>query len=138
MGPAGPQGSAGPQGPQGIPGPIGPQGVSGVRSTWAEATNSVPIADLDLSVTIVLERPGTISVQGNVNVFTSKDAFAQIYLNDAPIGPPGYTSVPNVWSNIPVFAMRTLPAGRYTISVRGSANGSNARAGSRVITVMAF
>jgi hypothetical protein len=79
-----------------------------------------------------------ISVQGNVNVFTERDALVQIYLNGEPIGPPGYTSASNVWSNIPVFAMRSVAAGTYTISLRGSANGVNARAGSRVVTGTAF
>jgi hypothetical protein len=91
-----------------------------------------------MSFSITLERAGTISVQGNVNVFTDRDAFVQIYLNGTPIGPPGYTSVANAWTNIPVFAMRRVQAGTYTITVRGNANGSNARAGSRVVTGMAF
>jgi hypothetical protein len=88
--------------------------------------------------TITLERAGTISVQGNVNVFTNREAFVQVYLNDQPIGPPGYTSVANAWTNIPIFAMRNVPAGTYTISLRGNANGSTARAGSRVVTATAF
>jgi hypothetical protein len=77
-------------------------------------------------------------VQGNVNIFTDRDAFVYVYLNDTQIGPPGYTSVANAWSNIPVFAMRNVPAGTYTITLRGNANGSNARAGSRVVTATAF
>jgi hypothetical protein len=88
--------------------------------------------------TITLDRAGTIAVQGNVNVFTERDAFVYIYLNDERIGPPGYTSVANAWTNIPVFAMRNLPAGTYTISLRGSATGASARAGSRVVTATAF
>jgi hypothetical protein len=91
-----------------------------------------------ISFTVTLERAGTISVQGNVNVFTDKDTIVQIYLNDVPIGPPAYTSVANMWSNIPVFAMRRVEAGTYTISLQGTSNGSNARVGSRVLTATAF
>jgi len=113
-----------------------------VEGNWAEATNSVPLAELGIipgmSVTIKLERSGTISVQGNVNVFTDRDAFVQVYLNNTPIGPPCYTSVANAWTNIPVFAMRNVQPGTYTITLRGNANGSNARAGSRVVTATAF
>jgi hypothetical protein len=87
--------------------------------------------------TITLERAGTISVQGNVNVITQQEAFVYIYLNGEQIGPPGYTSMPNVWTNIPVFAMRNVPAGTYTISLRGLAS-PNGRAGSRVVTATAF
>ena len=87
--------------------------------------------------TITLDHAGTISVQGNVNVITIKEAFVYIYLNDERIGPPGYTSMPNVWTNIPVFAMRNEPAGTYTISLRGEGTGST-RAGSRVVTATAF
>jgi hypothetical protein len=90
-----------------------------------------------MSFTITLERAGTISVQGNVNVITVNDAFVYIYLNDERIGPPGYTSMPNAWTNIPVFAMRNVPAGTYTITLRAAAGG-NARAGSRVVTATAF
>ena len=120
----------------------GPQGPSSVRGNWAEATNSVPLGTLAVipgtAFTITLERAGTISVQGNVNVITSKEAFVYIYLNDVRIGPPGYTSMPNVWTNIPVFAMRQVPAGTYTISLRGEAAPTSARAGSRVVTATAF
>ena len=90
------------------------------------------------SFTITLERAGTISVQGNVNVFTDRDTIVQIYLNDVPIGPAAYTSVANAWSNIPVFAMRRIEAGTYTVSLRGTSNGSTARAGSRVLTATVF
>lgn len=88
--------------------------------------------------TITLDRAGTISVQGNVNVITQREVFVQIYLNNEPIGPPGYTNMPNVWTNIPVFAMRNVPAGTYTISLRGSAATNSARAGSRVVTATVF
>lgn len=114
-----------------------------MEGNFAEATNSVPLAEgiiPGMSFSITLERAGTISVQGNVNVFTDRDAFVQIYLNNTPIGPPGYTSVTNAWTNIPVFAMRNVQAGTYTITLRGNANtnGSTARAGSRVVTATAF
>lgn len=93
---------------------------------------------MTLTVTITLERAGMIMIQGNVNVFTDRDGFVQAYLDDVPVGPPGYTSVANAWSNIPIFALRNVPAGTHTITLRGNANGSNARAGSRVVTVIAF
>ncbi len=121
---------------------MGPQGPSSVRGNWAESRTSVTLGALAVipgtTVVISLERAGTIMVQGNVNVFTDRDAFVHIYLDDEPIGPPGYTSVANAWTNIPVFAMRHVPAGTYIITLRGNANGSNARAGSRVVTVQAF
>ena len=88
--------------------------------------------------TITLERAGTISVQGNVNVLTERQVFVYIYLNDERIGPPGFTSMPNVWTNIPLFAMRNVPAGTYTISLRGEASPGTTRAGSRVVTATAF
>jgi hypothetical protein len=91
-----------------------------------------------LTVTITVDRASTIMVQGNVNVITGRDAFVQAFLGDTAIGPPGYTSVPNSWTNIPIFALRNVPAGTHTISVRGLANAFGARAGSRVITVIAF
>jgi hypothetical protein len=91
-----------------------------------------------MTVSITLERPGTISIQGNVNVITDKDGFVYVFLGDQQVGTPSYTSVTNAWSNVPFFVMRNVPAGTHTITIRGDANGSNARAGSRVVTVMAF
>jgi hypothetical protein len=91
-----------------------------------------------MTVNITMPQAGTISISGNVNVFTDKDAFVFIYLDDVQVGPPFYTSVANAWSNVPVFAMREVGAGRHTITLRGSANGSSARAGSRVLTVTGF
>jgi hypothetical protein len=88
--------------------------------------------------TITLDRAGTISVQGNVNVITESQVFIHIYLNGERIGPPGYTNVTNLWTNIPVFAMRNVPAGTYTISLRGEGGTGGARAGSRVVTATAF
>jgi hypothetical protein len=91
-----------------------------------------------MTVSITLERPGTISIQGNVNVITDKDGFVNVFLNDQEVGTPSYTSVTNAWANVPFFVMRNVPAGTHTITIRGDANGSSARAGSRVVTVMAF
>ena len=109
---------------------------------WAEATTSIPLAGLAVlsgtTVTINQTQAGVISVSGNVNVFTDREAFIYIYLDNEQIGPPFYTSVTNGWTNIPVFAMRNVSAGQHTITLRGTGNGSNARAGSRVVTVMAF
>jgi 5-keto 4-deoxyuronate isomerase len=113
-----------------------------VAGNFAEATTSVLLGGLGvipgMSVTINAGQAGTIYVSGNVNVFTDKDAFVYVYLDGEQIGPPFYTSVANAWSNVPVFAMRNVTAGQHTITLRGSANGSNARAGSRVVTVMGF
>ena len=91
-----------------------------------------------MSVSINLERAGTISIQGNVNVITDKDAFVIVLLDGEPVGPGFYTSVTGAWTNMPFFVMRNVPAGSHTITIRGDANGSSARAGSRVVTVSAF
>lgn len=91
-----------------------------------------------MSVTINVPRAGTISIQGNVNVITDKDAFVYVYLDGALVGPGFYTSVVNAWNNIPVFVMRNVTPGNHTVTLRGFANGSTARVGSRVLTVMAF
>jgi hypothetical protein len=132
----------GPQGLQGIPGPVGPQGPSSVRAAWAEATNSVGLGGLGIipgmSVNITLPQAGTIYVSGNVNVITDKDVFLYIYVDDEQIGVPFYTSVAGAWTNLPVFAMRNLSAGPHTVTLRANANGSAARAGSRVVTVTGF
>jgi hypothetical protein len=98
----------------------------------------VPLSGMAMMVTVTLERAGTISIQGNVNVFTDKDGFVFVFIDDQQVGPPFYTSVANAWTNIPFFTMRNVPAGTHTITIRGDANGSNARAGSRVVTVMGF
>jgi hypothetical protein len=101
----------------------------------------VPIGNLavisGMSVNITLERAGTISIQGNVNVLTERDAFIYVYLDGVQVGPPFYTSVANAWNNVPVFVMRNVPAGTHTITLRGSSE-ATARAGSRVLTVTAF
>lgn len=103
---------------------------------------SVPLGPLAIipgtTITLTLDRAGTISVQGNVNVFTDRDALIWIYLNEIPIGVPGYTSVTKAWVNIPLFAMRNVQPGTYVITLRGDANGSSARAGTRVLTATAF
>ena len=91
-----------------------------------------------MTVSVTLERAGTISIQGNVNVFTDKDGFVRVFLDDDEVGPGFYTSITGAWANIPFFAMRNVPAGTHTITIRGDANGSSARAGSRVVTVMGF
>jgi hypothetical protein len=113
-----------------------------VRATWSEATTSVFLGSLavipGMSVTITVPQAGTISISGNVNIFTDKDAFVYVYLDDEQVGPPFYTSVANAWSNVPVFVMRNVRAGTHTITLRGNANGSSARAGSRVVNVMGF
>jgi hypothetical protein len=90
------------------------------------------------TVTLTMTQAGVISIGGNVNVFTDKDAFIYVYLDGEQIGPPFYTSVVGAWNNVPVFAMRNVPAGSHTVTLRGSANGSSARAGSRVVTVHGF
>lgn len=93
---------------------------------------------MNMRVTITLERAGTISIQGNVNVFTNKDAFVVVLLDGDPVGPGFYTSVTDAWANIPFFVMRNVPAGTHTVTIRGNPNGSSARAGARVVTVSAF
>jgi hypothetical protein len=91
-----------------------------------------------MRVTITTDRAGTISIQGNVNVITDKDALLFVYLNGEQVGPGFYTSVTNAWTNLPFFAMRNVPAGTHVITLRASSNQSSARAGSRVLTVTAF
>jgi hypothetical protein len=91
-----------------------------------------------MSVSITTERAGSISIQGNVNVLTDKDAFIYVYLDGTQVGPPFYTSVANAWNNVPVFVIRNVPAGTHTVTLRGNANESTARVGSRVLTVTAF
>lgn len=91
-----------------------------------------------MTTSITLDHAGSISIQGNVNVFTDKDAFIFVYLDGGQVGPPFYTSVANAWNNVPYFVIRNVPAGTHTITIRGSSNGSAARAGSRVVTVTAF
>jgi hypothetical protein len=91
-----------------------------------------------MNVSITTERPGSISIQGNVNVFTDKDAFVYVYLDGVQVGPPFYTSVANAWSNVPFFVIRNVTAGTHVVTLRGSANDSTARVGSRVLTVTAF
>jgi hypothetical protein len=90
-----------------------------------------------MTVSITTDRAGTISIQGNVNVITERDAFVFVYLDGVPVGPGFYTSVANAWTNIPVFVMRTVQPGTHTVTLRGS-SGSPARAGSRVLNVSAF
>lgn len=90
-----------------------------------------------MSVTINVPHAGTISIQGNVNVITVKDAFVYVYLDGVPVGPGFYTSVANEWNNVPVFVMRNVTAGNHTVTLRASSS-VTARAGSRVMTVMAF
>ena len=91
-----------------------------------------------MGISVQLDRPGTVSVQGNALAFTDKDVFVYVYINDVQVGPPFYSSVTNAWANIPFFVMRNLPAGTHTITLRANSNGSNARIASRVITAMAF
>jgi hypothetical protein len=121
---------------------VGPQGASTVLAGWAEATGSTPIGSLTvlpgMAVTITTERTGAISIQGNVNVFTDKDTFIYVYLDGEPVGTAFYTSVTNAWNNVPFFVIRNVPAGAHTVTLRGSANGSTARVGQRVLTVTAF
>lgn len=90
-----------------------------------------------MSVTISADRASSISIQGNVNVITEKDAFVYVYLDGAQVGPPFYTSVANAWNNVPVFVIRNVPAGTHTVTLRGSSS-VVARAGSRVLTVTVF
>jgi hypothetical protein len=121
---------------------VGPQGPSSVRAAWSEATNVVGLGALAIipgtGVNITLTQAGTISVTGNVNVITDKDVFLYIYIDDDQVGVPFYTSVANAWTNVPLFVMRNVSAGPHTITLRANANGSAARAGSRVVTVSGF
>jgi hypothetical protein len=98
----------------------------------------VALSAMVMTVSITLERAGTISIQGNVNVITDKDALVSVFLDGEEVGPGFYTSIAGAWANIPFFAMRNVPAGTHTITIRGNGLGSNARAGSRVVTVMGF
>jgi hypothetical protein len=91
-----------------------------------------------MSVTITTDHTAVISIQGNINVFTDKDTLVYVYLDNVQVGPGFYTSVANAWNNVPFFVMRQVTAGTHTITIRGSSNGSTARAGSRVVTVAAF
>jgi len=113
-----------------------------VRAGWAEATGSTPIGALTvlpgMSVSITTDRNDTISIQGNVNVFTDKDTFVYVYLDGEQVGNGFYTSVVNAWNNVPFFVMRNVTPGTHTVTLRGSANGSTARVGARVLTVTAF
>jgi hypothetical protein len=89
-------------------------------------------------VNLTLTQAGTIYVSANVNVITDKDVFLYIYIDDDQVGVPFYTSVTNAWTNVPMFVMRNLAAGPHTVTLRANANGSAARAGSRVVTVSGF
>ena len=115
-----------------------------MRAAWREetATFFLPATGLvsvsGLSVSITSDRAGVVSIHGNVNVFTSKDLFVYVYLDDEQVGPPFYTSVTNAWVDVPFDVMRNITAGTHTISVRADANGSTARIGSRVVTAAAF
>jgi len=116
--------------------------VPSVRAGWSEATNSVILGSLapipGTFVNITMTQAGILSVSANVNVITDKDVFLYVYIDDDQVGVPFYTSVANAWTNVPLFVMRNVSAGPHVVTLRANANGSAARAGSRVVTVSGF
>ena len=115
-----------------------------MRAAWSESTAGVflPATGIitipGLSVALTTDRAGIIHIQGTVNVFTSKDLFIYVYLDDAQVGVPFYTSETNAWINITFDVMRNVTPGTHTITIRADANLSQARIGSRVVTASAF